>query len=104
MVLPSSAFSASFSADTALCTSSIAPVLDESVSNDDRVASANHSIRTRMIGHLSLADVNANEFLSDVTDGATVRHASISVVVLQTGVQSTQALPKRIWQMAQKGS
>lgn len=92
--MPSSTFSASFSADTALCTSSMAPVLDESVSNGDCVASAYHSIRTRIIGHLSLADVNANEFLSDVTDGAIVRHASISVVVLQTSVKSTQALPK----------
>ena len=58
----------------------------------DYVASVCHSIRTRIIGHLSLADVNANEFLSDVTDGAAVRHKLVSVVVLQTGVKSTQAL------------
>lgn len=58
----------------------------------DCVASACDFIRTRIIGHLSLADVNANEFLSDVTDGAAVRHKLVSVVVLQTGVKSTQAL------------
>ena len=62
----------------------------------DCVASACDFIRTRIIGHLSLADVNANEFLSDVTDGATVKHASISVIVLQAGVKSTQALPRNV--------
>lgn len=62
----------------------------------DCVANAYHPIRTRIIGHLSLADVNANEFLSDVTDGATVKHASISVINLQIGVKSTQALPRNV--------
>jgi len=52
--------------------------------------------RTRIIGHLSLADVYAKEFLSDVTDCAVVRHASISVVVLQTAVKSIQVLPDSI--------
>jgi hypothetical protein len=60
------------------------------------VTSACNLIRTRMIGHLSLADVNANEFLSDVTDGATVRHKLISVAVLQTGIKSTQALSRGV--------
>ena len=62
----------------------------------DYVASAYHPIRTRMIGHLSLADVYANEFLSDVTDWAAVKHALISVVVLQTVVKSTQASPRHV--------
>ena len=52
--------------------------------------------RTRIMGHRDLAEVYANEFWSDVTDGAIVRHASISVVVLQTSVKSTQALPSGV--------
>jgi len=58
---------------------------------DDCVATVCDSARTRIIGHLSLADVYAKEFLSDVTDGAGVKHASISVIGLQTGFRSTQA-------------
>jgi hypothetical protein len=61
----------------------------------DYVATVCDSRRTRMIGHLSLADVYAKEFLSDVTDGAGVKHASISVIGLQTGVRRNQALPSR---------
>lgn len=44
-------------------------------------------LRTRIVGHLSLAEVYANEFLSDVTDGAVVKHATISVIFLQIGPQ-----------------
>ena len=60
------------------------------------MASAHDSARTRIIGHLSLADVCANEFLSDVTDWAVVRHVSISVIVLETAVKSIQVLPDSI--------
>ena len=51
-------------------------------------------MRTKIIGHLSLADVYAKEFLSDVTDGAVVKHATISVIFLQTGVNRPQSLPE----------
>jgi hypothetical protein len=51
-------------------------------------------MRTKIIGHLSLADVYANEFLSDVTDGAVVTRGTISVILLQTGVNSPRALPE----------
>lgn len=45
---------------------------------------ANRFGHTRIVGHLSLAEVYANEVLSDVTDGATVKAVSISVILLQT--------------------
>ena len=53
----------------------------------DCMATLQNLTHTRIIGHLSLAEVYANEFLSDVTDGAVVKHAWISVIVLQTGLK-----------------
>lgn len=39
------------------------------------LSSAEGSVRTRIMGHLDLAEVYANEFWSEVTDGAMVKHS-----------------------------
>jgi len=64
MRFPSSRFVGSVVSDTALWTSSIAPVCNVSGAVQQR------QVLTMMIGHLSLAEIYANEVLSAVDDRA----------------------------------